>query len=106
LISLEELIAVALGAASVTTERAQQMVETLKVKGHLGEDEGKQLMDELVEAAQKRRIELEQLARDLVREQLARAGVCTKGELETLRGEVDALRKQIADLEQRLASQA
>lgn len=106
MIPLEELLAVAIGAASVTTERAQQMLETMRVRGHLGEDEGKQLIEELAEAAQKRRIEIEQLARDLVREQLAKAGVCTKGELEILRGEVDALRKQIADLEQRLTSQA
>ena len=80
------------------------MLETMRVRGHLGEDEGKQLAEELLQAARKRRLELEQLARDLVREQLAKAGFCTKSELETLRGELDALKKQLEALEQRLQS--
>jgi polyhydroxyalkanoate synthesis regulator phasin len=106
LIPLEELLAIAIGAASVTTERAQQLLETLRVRGRLGEDEGKQLVEELLETAKKRRAELEQLAKELVREQLAKAGVCTKGELESVRGELDALRRQLVELEQRFTSQA
>ena len=99
---IEDLFALALGAASLTGEKAQELLETMKVQGHLGENEGKELVEKLVEAAKERKQQVEQMVQDALREQLKKAGLCTKGELAQLRGEVEALRKSLERLKEKL----
>ena len=103
MLPIEDLFTLALGAASLTGEKAQELLETMKVQGHLGENEGKELLNKLLEAAKERKQQVEQMVQDALREQMKKAGLCTKSELAQLRGEVEALRKALERLQQEQA---
>ncbi|HEY3379546.1 MAG TPA: hypothetical protein VGL77_18880 [Armatimonadota bacterium] len=81
-----------LGAATLTVEAAQKMVNELVNRGQVSKEEGASLVDKLINAGREQRDQLADMidkaaARTMVRMDLAR------------RSDVDALRERVAELE-------
>lgn len=95
---IEKTLLAGIGAAALTQKKAEELIDELKDKLNLSEDEGKKLLNRLQDAAKERQQKLEDMASEEVKKACERVGVATKSELETLQKKVAALEKQLKSL--------
>jgi len=88
-----------LGVFSETREKIETRIEKLVEKGELSAAQGKKLAKRLLDAADRRRIEIKKRVDEGVKSALARAGVARSKEVETLNRRIDALEKRLAAYE-------
>jgi len=92
---VEKTLLTGIGAVSLTQKKAEELIDDLKEKLNLTEDEGKKLLEKLQDAAKENQQKLEEMAREEVKKACERAGVVTEEDLAELK-------KKIADLEKQL----
>jgi len=90
--TIEKTLLTALGAASLTQKKAEELASDLKERFNLSEEEGKKLKDKLKDKVEERQAQLEQQANEEVRKACARIGLATQQDL-------DALTERVAKLE-------
>ncbi|MDD2556767.1 MAG: phasin family protein [Desulfuromonadaceae bacterium] len=88
---VEKTLLTALGAASMTQKKVEEVVNELKERFNLTEEEGRRLKEKVKTAATERRDELQQEAAREVREAAERMGLVTKTELAALEARIAAL---------------
>jgi len=91
---VEKTLLTAIGAASMTQQKAEEMATELKERFNLTEEEGRRLKEKAKNAACERRNQMQEEAAKEVRAAAERMGLVTKDELK-------ALEDRIAALEQR-----
>ena len=96
---IEKTLLAGIGVVSLTQKKAEELIDDLKEKLNLSEDEGKKLLEKLTDAAKENQQRLEDLARDEVKKACDRIGVVTEEEF-------SALKKKVADLEKQLKAQS
>jgi polyhydroxyalkanoate synthesis regulator phasin len=96
---IEKTLLAGIGVVSLTQKKAEELVEDLKEKLNLSEDEGKKLLEKLQDTAKESQKKLEEMAREEVKKACDRAGVATQDEL-------TALKKKVADLEKQIKALA
>ena len=84
-----------IGVLALSQKKAEELVEDLKTKLNLSEEEGRSLLEKLKLAAEENRQKLETIARDEVEKSLHRIGLVSKSDFDTLK-------KKVANLEKRL----
>ncbi len=92
---IEKTLLAGIGVVSLTQKKAEELIDDLKEKLNLSEDEGKKLLEKLQGAAKDSQQKLEEMAREEVKKACERVGVVTEEE-------VAGLKKKMADLEKQL----
>lgn len=89
---LERVFMLGVGAASLTKDKVQELVDELVKRGQLSQDQGLKLMDEVAEKARKETAGVRESVSDAYQDALKAMGVAG-------RDQVDELERRIAVLE-------
>ena len=92
---LEKTVLTAVGAMTLTQKKAEELVQELREKLDISEEEGKAFLQKVQEAANKNREKMQEQAREEVKKACERMGVVTTDEF-------DRLKKKVASLERKL----
>ena len=92
---IEKTVLAGIGALALSQKKVEELVEEMKSKLNISEEEGRSLLDNLKAAVEENRQKLEDLAREEVEKNLSRIGVVKQSDF-------DALKKKVATLEKRL----
>ena len=92
---LEKTLLTGIGAVALTQKKAEELIEDLKKRMNLTEEEGKNLLEKLRDAAKDNQKKLEEMAQNEVKKACDRIGVVTAEELEKLQRKVEKLEKQL-----------
>ena len=89
---LEKTLLTALGAATLSQKKAEELIQELRQKFNVTEEEGKAFLGKVQDMAKQNQEKLENLAHEEVAKACERLGVVT-------RDEFDKLKKKVAQLE-------
>ncbi|MDY0191610.1 MAG: phasin family protein [Desulfuromonas sp.] len=89
---IEKTLLTALGAASLTQKKAEELASELKQRFNLSEEEGKELVGKLQSKVSEQQVKLEQQANQEVIKACERIGLVTQQDF-------DALAQRVAKLE-------
>ena len=94
---VEKTLLTGIGAVALTQQKAEELVSDLKKRMNLTEEEGKNLLGKLKNAASENQKKLADLAQEEVKKACERIGVVTAADFEKLQKKVTQLEKKIAD---------
>ncbi len=92
---VEKTLLTGIGAVALTQKKAEELIDDLKKRMNLTEDEGKNLLDKLRDTAKDNQKKLEEIAQDEVKKACERIGVITTEEFKELKNKVEQLEKQL-----------
>lgn len=92
---VEKTLLTGIGAVALTQKKAEELIDDLKKRMNLTEEEGKNLLEKLREAAKENQNKLEDMAQNEVKKACERIGVVTAEDFEKLQRKVEQLEKQI-----------
>ncbi|TRO81246.1 phasin family protein [Trichloromonas acetexigens] len=95
---IEKTLLAGMGAVSLSQKKGEELIQDLKQRFNVTEEEGKALLDKLQGAAKDTQKKLEEMALQEVKKACERIGVAT-GE------EHAALKQRVKDLEEKLRAQ-
>ncbi len=94
---LEKTMLTAVGAMTLSQQKAEELLTELRQKLNVSEEEGKSFLKKVQEAAQKNQEKLEELAQEEVKKACDRMGVVTLEEFDKLKKKVTQLEKKLKD---------
>ena len=92
---LEKTVLTAVGAATLTQKKAEELLVELREKLNISEEEGKDFLKKIQETAVQSQEKLQEQAREEVKKACERMGVVTAEEF-------NKLKKKVAQLEKKL----
>ncbi|MCK5914280.1 MAG: phasin family protein, partial [Desulfuromusa sp.] len=92
---LEKTLLTGIGAVALTQKKGEELIEDLKKRLNLTEEEGKNLLEKLRDAAKDNQKKLEEMAQSEVKKACERIGVVNTEEFEKLQSKVEKLEKQL-----------
>ena len=92
---LEKTVLTAVGAMTLTQKKAEDLIQELREKLDISEEEGKAFLQKVQEAASKNQEKMQKQAREEEKKACERMGVVTTEEF-------DKLKKKVASLERKL----
>ncbi|PLX88131.1 MAG: phasin superfamily protein [Desulfuromonas sp.] len=95
---VEKTMLAGIGALSLTQKKGDELLQELKERLDLTEEEGKKLLGKLEDAARENQARLEELAREEVKSACQRVGLVTNEEFEKMKKKVGQLEKQLKAL--------
>lgn len=91
----EKTLLTAVGAMTLTQKKAEELLQELRVKMNISEEEGKEFLQKIQDAAAKNQEKLMEEAREEVKRTCDRMGVVTEAEFDKLKKKVTQLEKMI-----------
>lgn len=91
----EKTLLTAVGAMTLTQKKAEELLQELRVKMNISEEEGKEFLQKIQDAAAKNQQMLIEEAREEVKRTCDRMGVVTEAEFDQLKKKVAQLEKKI-----------
>ncbi|HEX6972371.1 MAG TPA: hypothetical protein VF234_09140 [Limnochordia bacterium] len=98
---LTKWLAVGIGMAALTKERAEELLADLVQQGRLSREEGRAILDRIMREADQQKEALRAGLAEQRRRVLNTAGVATTEELAELKARLGMLEERVAALEQR-----
>lgn len=95
---LEKTVLTAVGAMTLTQKKAEELLQELRDKLDVSEEEGKAFLQKVQEAANKNREKMQEQAREEVKKACERMGVVTADEFDRLKKKVAALEKKLKEV--------
>ncbi|SDZ90768.1 Polyhydroxyalkanoate synthesis regulator phasin [Desulfuromusa kysingii] len=92
---VEKTLLTGIGAVALTQKKAEELIEDLKKRMNLSEEEGKTLLEKLRGAAKDNQQKLEEMAQVEVKKACEHMGVVTTAEFTKLQHKVEQLEKQL-----------
>ncbi len=92
---IEKTLMAGMGAVSLSQKKAEELMQELKQKFNVTEEEGKALIDKIQNMAQENQKKLEDLAHEEVKKSCERLGVVTHEEFEKLKKKVLKLERDL-----------
>ena len=92
---LEKTLLTGIGAVALTQKKGEELIEDLKKRLNLTEEEGKNLLEKLLDAAKDNQKKLEEMAQSEVKKACERIGVVNVEDFEKLQSKVEKLEKQL-----------
>jgi len=90
---LKRMVWIGAGLAVLTKEKIEETVHEIVKKGHLSEQEGKELINDLIEKSKKVKKDLGEKVETTVRETLQRLNIPTRKDLEEIKARLERLEK-------------
>ncbi len=94
---IEKTMLAGMGAVSLSQKKAEELMQELKQRFNVTEEEGKAFFDKLQQTAKDNQKKLEDLALEEVKKACERVGVVTVEEFEKLRKKVQILEKKLKE---------
>lgn len=94
---LEKSFLTAVGAMTLSQQKAEELLKELRQKLDISEEEGKKFLEKVQEAARQNQEKLEQLAQEEVKKACERRGLVTSEEFEKLKKKVTQLEKKLKE---------
>jgi len=95
---VEKTLLTGIGAVALTQKKAEELIDDLKKRMNLTEEEGKNLLEKLRDTAKENQKRLEEMAQNEVKKACERVGVITSDEFSKLKDKVEKLEKQLKTL--------
>ena len=95
---LKDILYIGAGAAFMTKEKLEELKNELIEKGKLSQEEGKQLVDELMKRSEDIRNEMEEKVQQTVAEQMKKMNVASRDDIEGLKSEITQLKGEVDQL--------
>ena len=92
---LEKTMLTAVGAVTLTQKKAEELIQELREKLDISEEEGKAFLEKVQEAATKNQEKLQEQAKEEVKKACDRMGVVTTAEFDKLKKKVAALERKL-----------
>ena len=92
---MKKIVYTGAGIGLLTKEKIEELGKDLAEQAKLGEEEGRKLVDELVEKSTDAKTELDSKIKSIVTEQLKRMNLVSANDVKDLRDELAELRKKI-----------
>lgn len=99
---IEKTMLTAVGAMTLTQQKAEEMLKEMRQKFNVTEEEGKAFLEKLQKTAEENQQKLEKLAQEEVRKACDRVGVVTEDEFEKLKKDVTQLKRNLTILEKKV----
>jgi polyhydroxyalkanoate synthesis regulator phasin len=94
---LEKTLLTALGAATLSQKKAEELIQEFRQKFNVTEEEGKAFLGKIQDMARQNQDKLEKLAQEEVQKCCARMGVVTQEEFDKLKKKVSQLEKKLKE---------
>jgi len=94
---IEKTLLASMGAVSLSQKKAEELIQDIKQRFNVSEEEGKALLDKIQGAAKENQKKLEDLALEEVKKACERLGVVTTEEFEKLKKKVHHLEKKLQE---------
>lgn len=94
---LEKSFLTAVGAMTMSQQKAEELLKELRQKLDISEEEGKKFLEKVQEAARQNQEKLEKLAQEEVKKACERRGLVTSEEFEKLKKKVTQLEKKLKE---------
>ncbi|HEX9777411.1 MAG TPA: phasin superfamily protein [Geopsychrobacteraceae bacterium] len=95
----EKTLLAGIGALTLTQKKGEELIQELKERLDLTEEEGKKLLSKVESATRENQTRLEELAREEVRKAGQRMGLVASEDFEKLKKKVSQLEKRVKSLE-------
>jgi len=95
---IEKTLLTAMGAVALSQKKAEELLEELKQRFHVTEEEGKEFLKRIEQLAKENQQKLEEMAHQEVLNSSQRLGLVTKEDFEKLSRKVTRLEKKFKDL--------
>jgi polyhydroxyalkanoate synthesis regulator phasin len=92
---VEKTLLAGIGALALTQKKAEELIDDIKERMNLTEEEGKKLREKFRDAAKTNQQKLEELAQDEIKKACEKIGVITTEEFGKLQQRVEQLEKQL-----------
>ena len=92
---VEKTLLTGIGAVALTQKKAEELIDDLKKRMNLTEEEGKNLLEKLRDTAKENQKRLEEMAQTEVKKACDRVGVVTTEDFAKLQEKVEKLEKQL-----------
>lgn len=96
---VEKTLLAGIGAMALTQKKAEEVIDDLKERMNLTEEEGKNLLDKMRTAAKENQQKIEEMAQAEVQKACDRVGVVTATEFSELKARIEQLEKQLKSQE-------
>ena len=96
--SLRRVLLASIGVVAVTKDELKDFIDKMVERGEIAEQEGKKLLNELMEKRKRKTSEAEEVASTRMREMLDRMDVPTKADISALSEKISALSKKVDEL--------
>jgi len=90
---LKRIVWIGAGLAVLTKEKIEETVHEIVKTGHLSEQEGKELINDLIEKSKKAKKDLGEKVETTVRETLQRLNIPSRKDLEEIKARLERLEK-------------
>jgi polyhydroxyalkanoate synthesis regulator phasin len=95
---IEKAILTTVGAVSLSQKKAEELIQEIKERFNVSEEEGKALLAKMQDAARENQKKLEEIAQQEVKKACERLGVVTLEEFEQMEKRVKKLEKQLKEM--------
>ncbi len=92
---IEKTLLTGIGTLALTQKKAEELIDELKERLNLSEEEGKKLLDKMQNAVKENQSKLEEMAQLEVKKACERIGIVTTEEFTKLKKKVEQLEKQL-----------
>ena len=96
---LKKTLLAGVGAAALTREKVERLVDELVKKGEIASKEGPKLVKDLLQESQKAKKELEERVEEATQKALKKLRLATRAEVEELKAKLEELEGKIGRME-------
>ncbi len=93
--SVRKLGLIGAGLWAMTEERIDELVKDLVDKGDISKEEGKKVIQDMVEESKKQRVDLEKKISEKIQDTVSKADAFAKKDVQELESRIDALEEEI-----------
>ncbi len=97
--TFEKLMLTGMGAAALTQKKAEELLQEMKERFNVSEEEGKAFLSRMQNTLQENQRKLEETAQEEVRKAAERMGLVKRQEFEALEKKILQLEKQLKELQ-------
>jgi polyhydroxyalkanoate synthesis regulator phasin len=92
---LERVFLLGVGAASITREKVQELVDELVKKGQLSKEEGEALLDKTAERAKEQSVNFKEMASDAYQDTLRTMNIASREQIEELEHRIAVMESKV-----------
>lgn len=93
--SVRKLGLIGAGLWAMTEERVNELVKDLVDKGDISKEEGKKVVQDVLEESRKQRVDLEKKISDKMQEAISKADVFTRKDMHELESRLETLEEEL-----------
>jgi len=97
--AFQKMFLAGLGAVSISTEKAKDIVEDLVKEGNISKEEGDGFIEDALRKGEALGKEVEEKSSEMVKKTLEKMNLATDDELSKIRKELEELKKKVRKLE-------